>query len=579
MQYPKLNIIQTSRKMLDVFRGYHHALRIGDGEFYEMENLTSDHYPLLSPRGKRGVFATPGIPQGMVARDELCYVDGGDFIIGETRVPMGLTADEKPKTLVSMGAYVIIMPDKKYICTADISDRGEIGAAVTTTDKTKFSLCDAQGTVYEKLVISPLVPEEPENDSYWLDTSQNPGVLRRYTLAHDAWLDITQTHIRIESAGIGTPFSVGDGVKISGAVSESLSHLNDITIVRERGDDFIVIRGMIEGGVTQDEPITVERGVPDMDFLIESENRLWGCKNGVGKDGENLNKIYACKRGDFRNWQCFAGEASDSVEMTVGSDGAFTGAVTHLGYPLFFKENCLHKIYGTNARNYQVQTTVLRGIQEGCSRSAAVVNEVLYYKSRTGVCSYDGSLPTEISSALGDISYGKAAAGAFGNKYYISMSDPSGAFHLFVYDTRKKMWHREDSTQTVLFCSCGDDLYYLDYATNRIMTVGGTGMKESEPIRWSAVSGIFGTDSPDKKYISRMDVRMKLDVGARVSFYAEYDSSGDYEYLFTMTGKTLQSFSVPIRPRRCDHLRLKIVGVGEAKIFSVCKTTEGGSDL
>ena len=83
MEYPKLKIMKTSRKMLDVFEGYHHALRIGDGEFYEMENLTSDHYPLLSPRGKRGVFATPGIPQGMIARDRLCYIDGGDFIIGE----------------------------------------------------------------------------------------------------------------------------------------------------------------------------------------------------------------------------------------------------------------------------------------------------------------------------------------------------------------------------------------------------------------------------------------------------------------------------------------------------------------
>ena len=109
------------------------------------------------------------------------------------------------------------------------------------------------------------------------------------------------------------------------------------------------------------------------------------------------------------------------------------------------------------------------------------------------------------------------------------------------------------------------------------MTVNGTGEKERAPIRWSATSGIIGTDSPEKKYVSRLDVRMKLDVGARVSFFAEYDSCGEYEYLFTMTGKNLQSFSVPVRPKRCDHLRLRIVGVGEAKIFSVCKTVEKGA--
>ena len=159
------------------------------------------------------------------------------------------------------------------------------------------------------------------------------------------------------------------------------------------------------------------------------------------------------------------------------------------------------------------------------------------------------------------------------------MSDSSGNYHLFVYDTQRKMWHREDGTRASNFCAFGGELYYVDYATHRIMTVRGTGVREEEPIRWSAVTGVIGTDSPDKKYISRMDVRLKLDVGARVAFFAEYDSSGEFEYLFAMTGKSLQSFSIPIRPKRCDHLRLRIVGNGEAKIFSICKTVEKGSDL
>jgi hypothetical protein len=45
-----------------------------------------------------------------------------------------------------------------------------------------------------------------------------------------------------------------------------------------------------------------------------------------------------------------------------------------------------------------------------------------------------------------------------------------------------------------------------------------------------------------------------------------------------MAGVDLKSFAVPVRPRRCDHMRLKIKGSGEAKIFSICKTIEGGSD-
>jgi hypothetical protein len=315
-----------------------------------------------------------------------------------------------------------------------------------------------------------------------------------------------------------------------------------------------------------------------MDFIIESGNRLWGCRYGIQGD-KIVNEIYASKLGDFKNWNCFMGISTDSYAASVGTDGQFTGAITHLGYPLFFKENCIHKVYGNYPANYQIQTTACRGVQKGCERSLAIVNETLYYKARSGICAYDGSLPMEMSSARGDISYSNAVAGSLGNKYYISMCDDEERYHLFVYDTLKGMWHREDDTQALEFCNCRGDLYYIDHADKQIKTIKGTqGVKEDKPIKWEAVTGIIGTDSPDKKYISRMDVRMKLDVGARVSFYVEYDSSGVYEYLFTMTGKNLQSFPVPIRPRRSDHLRLKIVGVGEAKIFSICKTIEWGSD-
>jgi hypothetical protein len=71
---------------------------------------------------------------------------------------------------------------------------------------------------------------------------------------------------------------------------------------------------------------------------------------------------------------------------------------------------------------------------------------------------------------------------------------------------------------------------------------------------------------------------MKLDVGAIVSFFVEYDSSGEWEHLFNMTGRDIRSFSIPVRPKRCDHMRIKISGTGDAKIYSICKTIEGGSN-
>jgi hypothetical protein len=146
------------------------------------------------------------------------------------------------------------------------------------------------------------------------------------------------------------------------------------------------------------------------------------------------------------------------------------------------------------------------------------------------------------------------------------------------------MWYKEDNTQAAEFCNSRGNLYYIDYDSKQIMSIeapsnASDGEIESKPIKWSAETGIIGTDSPDKKYISRLVVRLSLEFGAKVSFFADYDSIGAWEPIFTMNGTSLKTFSIPIRPKRCDHMRLRIEGEGEAKIFSICKTIEQGSDL
>ncbi len=40
-----MNEIAQSRSVVDVFGGYNHNLRISDGEFYDMKNLTPSYYP------------------------------------------------------------------------------------------------------------------------------------------------------------------------------------------------------------------------------------------------------------------------------------------------------------------------------------------------------------------------------------------------------------------------------------------------------------------------------------------------------------------------------------------------------
>jgi hypothetical protein len=548
-------------------------------------------------------------------------VDGDSFYINQYKIDGLVLDDSTTKTLVSMGAYVVIFPDRKWVNTAKfdgsmfnptddegkIDGYGDIDAEYNTMDDgeggyvfTKFTLCKADGTSYDSPADGETAPEEPSNGQFWLDKSTVPHSLKVYSASSGMWTSVATTYIKISSPGISDNFEVYDGIKIEGLAEgnvlndytadnaeiaghtrEQLADLEGSAVVWAKNktddEDYIVVIGILDEEKTISNKITITRKAPDMDFVIESQNRLWGCKYGI-VDGETVNVIYASKLGDFKNWQFYQSTSNSSYYANCGTDGAFTGAVTHLGYPLFFKEGCIHKVYGNYPANYQIQTITCRGVQKGCEKSLAIVNEVLYYKSRSGIMAYDGSLPAEVSYALGEESYDNAIACGHGNKYYISMRGADD-YHLFVYDTKKGVWHKEDNTQVDEFCSCRGELYYIPHGEGVIKTMLGSGTPDTAPVEWMAETGVMSVSSPDKKYISRLNVRMSLAIGTRVYFYIQYDSMGEWEHISSMAGTALRTFTVPIRPKRCDHMRLRIVGEGEAKIYSITKTIEQGSDV
>lgn len=583
MRYPQLKELPTSREMVDVFRGYNHNLRISNGEFFNMKNMTSDYYPVLSPRGKRGLYAKPASPQALLAKEKLCYVDGADFVMGDTRIEMGLSTAhaDNPKQLVSMGAYVIIMPDKKYINTADTDDRGDIETSFETAGDVTFTLCRVDGSNYEAQYAQPEAPENPTSTTLWVDTSTTPNVLKQWSESSGMWVSIVTTYIKIENPGIGKAFEVHDGITISGLKDHEsqVSALEGAAIVWDKEDNYIIVVGILDKTVTIQDKVTFKRSMPIMDYVIEANNRLWGCRYGLDENGELVNRLYASKLGDFKNWNCFMGVSTDSYYANVGTDGHFTGAITHLGAALFFKENYLHKVYGNFPAEFTVQDTACRGVQSGCSNSLAIVNEILYYKARNAVCAYDGSLPVEVSYALGKERYYEAVGGAHGNKYYLSMVDTFNVWHLFIYDTSKGLWHKEDNLHASHFASHKGEMYCVDEDSMNIITLLGSGEENEGEMEWMVETGELGVSSPDMKYISRITLRMSMELGSKMDIYAQYDLSEEWVHVCHIRSTNLRSFSIPIRPRRCDFMRLKIEAKGQGKIYSMTKTIEQGSDV
>lgn len=589
MLFPRLNALPVSRRVIDTFRGYDHNLRIGAGAFYDMQNMTGDDYPVLSPRMPRRIAVDGLRPSGMIYKDALYYTAGTSLYkhrdSGEdTAYDMDLMQDDALKKLISFGAYIIILPDKKWFNTAD-ETFGDCDAEFHANDAAVSVVwCKADGTEYGTILTGAAEPTSPQNGAVWLDTSQSDPVLKMWYATSAMWAVIYPTYLKINCTQIGGSFDLGDSVSFHTHITSPLHAIlgNGDYEIAAKTENALVVRAHMNAAklTTTGEQFAVYRTMPVMDFCFEHENRLWGCRYGVAANGKFVNEIYASKLGDFKNWSSFQGVSTDSYIASCGTDGKWTGAIKALGYPLFFKENYLHKVYGSYPSEYQMQTIPCRGVQEGCEDSLAAVNEVLFYKSRCGVCAYDGSLPTCISEPLGNERYEKAVAGGCGNKYYISMQNADGAWNLFCYDMRKGFWYREDSLRADAFCTAGSTLFYLEHGAQRIGAMGsGEGKVLEERVPWYAETGLLGVDLPDHKYLSRITVRLSMAVGARVRFFAEYDSCGSRELLASVTGRNLNSISVPLRPKRCDHLRLRIEGEGEAKLFSITMIMEQGSDL
>lgn len=569
MYFPRLNPLKQKAMTIHTFGGLNRTQSAEEGELYRMENLSSDGWPTLMPRRGRKLCETVSC-SGMIAKDALCYVNGKDFVINGFSVDMGLTTGEKQ--LVSMGAWVVIFPDKKYINTLDLTQWGSLEAFYTAEGTVQFALCHADGEPISDLTVS----QSPPESGWWLDTENN--TLKQFSPEAESWVAVDTAYVRISAQGIGKPFSVGDGVTVSGIAATALQNLNTSACIRALGEDFIVIPGILEGSAGQDPDqgaVCVSRTVPEMDFVIEANNRLWGCRYGPDREGNIVNELYACKLGDFKNWQCFSGLSTDSYRVSLGADGPYTGAVTYLGQPVFFRENCLHKVYGSYPAEFRLQTTACRGVQQGSHKSLALVDGALYYKAPEGIFVYDGSLPEKISQKLGESRYHSAVGGGWGSKYYVSMRSRQGECHLFVFDTVRRLWHREDDLSLTHLCACSDRLYGATDKEIRILA----GEDSREQVRWSAQTGPVSVRDPYKRYISRIIPRLLLEPGSRLRFLVRYDGKGGWETLGTVTGSGLRSFSLPMGTRRCEFLELRLEGVGQGRLYSLTLIAEQGSEL
>ena len=606
--------LANTRQLLRAFGGLNETYGCTEAEYSGGMNFSARDFPALSTRTPRRKLREVENLNGMYHLNGLLTVCGRDLVYTPDEAPaqpvtVKNAVADSCKTMVGIGTKILIFPDKVAFDTANGS-AAPLGAAWEAGSlSVSFAPCDASGNTYEVKDKGTKEPEHPQDGQLFLKLNEPDkpysaeNTLEVYSEASGNWTVIPLDYCLVTAEGIGAEFRVWDTVTLTGTGAEQADQWAGLdgdrivygvteTTLRLRadpgGEHFygrLVHNGSSAVWVSMDgtqreeyfpaEGVKVERRVPDLEYLTECDNRVWGCSSS-----ENV--IYACKLGDPTNWFSYRGIAADSYAVTVGSDGPFTGAATCMGYALFFKENTLHKLYGSKPSDFQLSSLRCRGVAKGAARSLCVINETLYYLSPDGVMAWDGSIPTKVSTALDPArlrNVKSALGGALDGRYYLHLVRGSGeaqAVRLLVYDTERGLWQEEDVCSYEMAGS-GGQLYLWD---GKAIWAADADREENwqqaggieDGVSFELVSGNIGLDSPEELYLSRLTLRLEAEVKSRIEVAVSYDS-GAWETLAQLTADGRRCFDVPFVPRRCGSLRLRLKGRGQLTLRSLTRTS------
>lgn len=330
------------------------------------------------------------------------------------------------------------------------------------------------------------------------------------------------------------------------------------------------------------------------DFMVQEGNRLFACSS-------QNHEIYASKLGDPSMWKEFKGISTDSYAATIGSPGSFTGAAVFNNTPIFFKENCIHRITGNTPASFNVSYDYYDGILSGCSKSIVRVGNYLIYYSKGGWVYYTGTQPEKIDRQLGDKRYKNVIAGEKEGHYFAIATDKdTNETYRLEYDMELNQWykHKDHNPKTLNIINVSNDLYTFhkekcaDYTSlnnllHTFIECIGRNLNEAQTatpeddFEWYAESGWLIKESTNKKYITKLLFKMHLDPMADIRIYLKYDYNDEWNLFksYSNTNDYPETLSLPLIPQRCESMQYKIEGKGKIIIYSITYDISEGSEL
>lgn len=618
---PKLSNVAALRRTYQVqFGGLNHNIGASDGEIFDMKNMASDHYPVLTQRKKRKLVATlENAAGGMISYGGvIVYAEGTALKMVKNGVIKTVGAvTEGEKTFATFQNSVIVFPDKVQL-NLDTEEFKALGTEITVANATFVAIGSLFGEAAENNTLraagidfgeyfkkgdaveisgcvkvesnnkTPIIREVDGNELRFYENVFTTLPTRfTYTakddLSSSSWgmLEVIP-HYGFIKDGYTVVFALPNDVYagtefewVIGSQSVQMRPANEdgsfgaiVNVPLTPGAAITKELDFVShyGDVTES-TVTLKKTIPDMDFVISDDNRLWGAKG---------NTIYGSKLGDPTNFNVFDGLSTDSYSVDIGNAGEITAALTYNGYPTFFKEDGIFRLYGDKPSNFQIMPTMKQGVKAGCAKSLAIAGEVLYYIGLNGIMAYSGGVPMKADDALG-IHVTDGVAVSDGIKYYISATEDGEHYSLYVYDTAKRMWHKEDDLHLTYAVYDRAVLGLTDEKKLLALTRGVDGTEE-EDFEWAVEFADMTFGSPFQKGIVKANIRFELQEGAYCRGEIQYDSGDEWEVIKDFEGTRKRSNILPVIPHRCDHFALRLVGKGICDIYSLAVQYYEGSE-
>lgn len=635
-----VNKIEKLEERILEFKGLNKKPMIDDGEMSDMMNLCSEMYPCLYPRRARAMQDI----RSFINYNGKCYdktgnevpeiIKGAFSIVHDVIVKRDYSHDKKDEIAAIVFGVDYLNPGGESIKEARFYYRGNRYQVVEeylkdlTVDELKRQYLVA---INSNICIFPVgIYFNTSTDVYESCDGDNGfdicGKLEyKHVFPEDAAFhldreDRNEGYISLELKNWNTesdanPFKdlkTGDVVKFMGTLNftsggsktyDKSAPAYPYVVGREvfttQNKEYIRLQfaafdipdtteyqgsGTIEA-IDDNIPATLTRDLPELDFVMEHDNRLWGVSN-------KSNTIYASKLGDPSSWEYYQQTSMDSYYAEQGSNGDWTGVSVYNNHMLFFKEECIVKVYGTSPSTYQTQVIYAPGVEKGSPKSVSILDSgMVIYNSPQGIMAYEGDYPYSISKKLTNDKLVNVVGGGCFSKYYAYIGEENSdtlKSGIYVLDVDNAVWHLQDGfTAKKMFVydsrihAIGtehDKGIYVPDHNDQVYLLEAS--KDRSDINWYAVLGPFTEYLEDHKVYSKIDMRInrinKADTDY-LKFYIKIDTD-EWEELTSGISTTDLCNHQTFVPRRCHEFSIKIEGRGDYRIDSLRRRFRKGTE-